>query len=145
MEKFVKSFDCPVYIKHGEEERLTDAEKNVSYMIKKEIKINIPKSKIKYFEPQLNIGEFEFEIFETPGHSADSVCIKLEENLFTGDTVFFDNIGRFDFADGSVFDMKKSLEKILKLEYKTAYPGHFEKTTKNEIDSTIHQFLKNRF
>lgn len=30
----------------------------------------------------------EFRVLETPGHSADSICLLTEHGLFTGDTLF---------------------------------------------------------
>lgn len=42
----------------------------------------------------LRCGEFTFEVLETPGHSLDSLCFRLEGLLFTGDTLSAGSVGR---------------------------------------------------
>lgn len=73
----------------------------------------------------LNIGEMEVKILYTPGHSVGSICILVDNNLFTGDTLFVEGCGRTDFADSSADDMNNSLERIKSLDDKTkVFPGH---------------------
>ena len=85
----------------------------------------------KFFhDGALQIEDFEFQIIETPGHSEGSVCIVWENNLFTGDTLFCNSIGRTDFFDGSDEKICQSLKKLAKLETDyVVYPGHGESTT----------------
>jgi glyoxylase-like metal-dependent hydrolase (beta-lactamase superfamily II) len=65
------------------------------------------------------------------------VCLLVENNLFTGDTIFSDCIGRIDLKDSSRDDMISSLEKIREINFETAYPGHYENATKQQIIKTI--------
>ncbi len=79
---------------------------------------------------RVQVGNLEFEVIETPGHSRGSVTLKCENVLFTGDTLFRDSVGRTDMDGG---DMRQLLHSILKLydlegDYEV-YPGHMEAST----------------
>ena len=50
--------------------------------------------------------------------------------MFCGDFIFKDTIGRCDFANSSISDMKNSIEKIKTYDEDIIiYPGHGPKTT----------------
>ena len=50
--------------------------------------------------------------------------------MFTGDFLFFNNIGRCDLEGGSFSEMKKSIAKIRKYDDNIKiYPGHGQATT----------------
>ena len=77
------------------------------------------------------IGSFEFEVIYTPGHKDDliSIYFKQENILFSGDFIFKNSIGRYDFEDSSFEDMKKSIKKIFSYSPEmTIFPGHGPKT-----------------
>ena len=78
----------------------------------------------------ITVGNMEFKVMHTPGHSEGSVVYFCEDAAFTGDTLFCGSIGRTDFVRGSASDMMLSLEKLSKIseDYKV-YPGHGEETT----------------
>jgi rhodanese-related sulfurtransferase len=46
------------------------------------------------------VGTLNLEILYTPGHTPDSVSIRVEDRVFTGDTLMIGGTGRADFADG---------------------------------------------
>jgi len=84
----------------------------------------------------LNDGEhFEFahhkiSVIHTPGHTPGSVSFLVDGNLFCGDLLFKQSIGRTDFAEASPPDMIESLKKVARLDPQTnVYPGHGAKTT----------------
>jgi len=69
----------------------------------------------------------EIKIVDTPGHTFGSVCLYMpkEKILFSGDTIFNNGgIGRTDFPNSSPKDMKESLKKLEKTDYKILCPGH---------------------
>ena len=75
----------------------------------------------------IRIGNIPIRILHTPGHSTDSICLVVNNELvFTGDTLFVGNCGRVDLPGSDPKDMYNSLfEKISKLEESlTIYPGH---------------------
>lgn len=68
------------------------------------------------------------DVIHTPGHTEGSCCFVVEDNIFSGDTLFFKSFGRTDFPDGDFDKIKKSLIKLFTysdLDYKV-YPGHEE-------------------
>lgn len=83
-------------------------------------------------EGEFKIDIFKFKIIKTPGHTPGSSCLyfKDQEIIFTGDTLFRDGIGRYDFSYSSLANLKKSLLTLTKL-YPQAivYPGHGPDTT----------------
>ena len=71
-----------------------------------------------------NLKMKEIVIIKTPGHTRGSVCFLYEDVLFSGDTIFHNGIGRTDLPGGSETEMKNSLEKLKKIDYKILCPGH---------------------
>jgi len=78
----------------------------------------------------IKVGNLDFTVLETPGHSPGSVTLKCESALFTGDTLFRDSCGRTDLIGGSMEVLMASLRRLSALEgdYEV-YPGHAETTT----------------
>ncbi len=78
----------------------------------------------------LNLCGMQFKVIATPGHTAGGVCFKIENNLFTGDTLFCESVGRTDFPTGDSHSLISSIkEKLFTLEDCIVYPGHEEGTT----------------
>jgi hydroxyacylglutathione hydrolase len=78
------------------------------------------------------MGDFIYDVLETPGHSPGSVCLYFPtiETLFSGDTIVAGSAGRTDFPGGSAEDMARSLQRITQLPPKTRIcPGHGPATT----------------
>ncbi len=66
-------------------------------------------------------------VLHTPGHTADSICLKFAEWLFTGDTLFLDDggAGRDDLPGGDAAMHWESLKRLAALEDNlTVYPAH---------------------
>ena len=75
----------------------------------------------------IKFGGISFAVIHTPGHSKGSMCLysKEEKALFSGDTLFYDAVGRTDLPWSSEADMKASLKKLLELPPETkVLPGH---------------------
>ena len=82
---------------------------------------------------KLFLGDAEFEIIETPGHTPGGVCIYCRKLgvVFTGDTLFKLSVGRTDLPKGDFQTLKKSIvEKLYTLPDNTVVlSGHGETTT----------------
>lgn len=141
LEQYVENFGCDVYVCAGEEHRFVDINLNASFVVRQQITKNIDQKFIKYYAKKLKIGSFNFEIFFTPGHTSDGVCILWNKDLFTGDTVFVDGIGRTDLPDSNAFEMVNSLKQILNIDFSEAFPGHYEPANKEKINKTINYYL----
>ncbi len=93
------------------------------------------KEKYNLQENNYDIDGFNFEVIETPGHTSDSKTYYFKDDniMFVGDFLFKDGIGRMDLPTGSVYEMKKSLDKIFTYPSNTfIYPGHGEISTLGE-------------
>lgn len=70
----------------------------------------------------------KFTVIHTPGHTRGSCCYYMKEEalLFSGDTLFFESIGRSDLPTGNGNTLIQSLrEKVLTLpEEVKVFPGH---------------------
>lgn len=76
------------------------------------------------------IGSYIVETLHTPGHTPGSVCLRVGDILFTGDTLFEDDCGRCDLPGGDYTAMLHSLRTLAALEGDyTVYPGHDVPTT----------------
>lgn len=85
----------------------------------------------------LKLADLEIKVVHTPGHTKGSVCYLIENNLFCGDLLFKQSIGRTDLHGASPRNMLISLKKIMGLDINTiVYPGHGPSTT-------IEQEIKN--
>lgn len=74
---------------------------------------------------KIKFGETVATIMHTPGHTAGSISILIEDALFSGDTLFKATYGRTDLPTASEYQMRNSLKKLLELPgYTIVYPGH---------------------
>lgn len=72
-----------------------------------------------------DIAGLPVEFLHTPGHSKGSVCVMIEGNLFTGDTLFPGACGRTDLPGSDPKQIQKSLERLAHLPPQTkVYSGH---------------------
>ncbi|SHJ51015.1 MBL fold metallo-hydrolase [Paramaledivibacter caminithermalis] len=79
----------------------------------------------------IKLGELELKIIHTPGHTPGGICIKVEDILITGDTLFANSIGRTDFEGGSFEKIIRSIKnKLLIYDDSTkVLPGHGPEST----------------
>ncbi|PHS18636.1 MAG: hydrolase glyoxylase [Kangiella sp.] len=84
----------------------------------------------------ISVGEIEIKVFDTPGHTDDSLCYYIEDMIFTGDTLFIRGNGRSDFQNGDAGQLYDSItQKLFTLPDETVvWPGH---DYKGEHVSTI--------
>ena len=76
----------------------------------------------------LHLGELEFRVIHTPGHTkgGTSLYCEKEKCLFSGDTLFRGTWGRTDLPTSSMEEIMDSIvNKLMKLPDETIiYPGH---------------------
>ncbi len=78
----------------------------------------------------INFLDKKIKVLHTPGHTPDGVCFLIDNNLFSGDTLFKLSIGRTDFPGGSYEQLIKNIkERIFTLPDDTnVFPGHMDET-----------------
>jgi hydroxyacylglutathione hydrolase len=110
-----------------------------------EIFASPPADRLLHHGDVIKIGQMEFVIIHTPGHSAGGISLysKKEKVAFTGDTLFKGSVGRTDTIDGSYEDIIRSVNELSKLPDDTVvYPGHGEITTIGE-EKRSNPYLQN--
>lgn len=71
------------------------------------------------------LGNLQVEVLSTPGHTKGSVCLRCQDALFTGDTLFAGECGRTDLPGGDYGEMMASLKRLAQLEGDfQVLPGH---------------------
>lgn len=72
----------------------------------------------------------KIKVVATPGHTAGSACYCIEDQIFTGDTLFAGSVGRWDLPTGNQTDVFCSVKKLYALpgDY-IVRPGHGEDST----------------
>src|SRR5579863_2177351 len=88
----------------------------------------------------LVVGKLRLQAMHTPGHTADSMCLCVEDRVFTGDTLLIGGTGRTDLPSGDAGALYESLFKgLLKLDPALkVFPAH---EYKGRSHSTIGQEL----
>jgi glyoxylase-like metal-dependent hydrolase (beta-lactamase superfamily II) len=118
-------FDVPFYI-HKEELPLLQSARQQGKLFGMTVSAPPNVTAYVYDGDKSKIGDIEFSILHTPGHSPGSISIFFDGHLFTGDVLFKDSIGRTDLYGGSMEILLQSIrEKLFVLDDKTiVYPGH---------------------
>lgn len=90
----------------------------------------------------INLGDIEIKVISTPGHTKGSVCYKVEDYLFTGDTLFYCSCGRTDFPTGDDYEMAQSLKLLKSMEgnYKVM-TGH-DKCSSLDFERNNNPYMK---
>lgn len=117
---------APLLICEGEEIVLRNSEINLSSYYGE--KIELKADRILKDGEEFSFSDCTFKTIHTPGHTPGGACFYFEKEkvLFSGDTLFFESIGRTDFELGSLKSLIKAInEKLIILpEDVTVYSGH---------------------
>lgn len=90
------------------------------------------------------LGGLEFEVFHTPGHKDDSICLYSSEEkiLFTGDLIFPEGgFGRTDLDEGDRDLLIESLGKLEGLQVDEMFCGH-DPAAREDVEEQISRSLK---
>jgi len=126
--------DCPIVVGHGDAEKLTDPELNLSApfglpMVSPEADVLVKEGDI------YEAAGLKLTVLETPGHSAGHIVFVWKGGMpwyvFGGDVLFEGSIGRTDFPDGSFDQLAHSIRKKLYVmpDDTIVLPGHGNPTT----------------
>lgn len=79
---------------------------------------------------QLHLAGMDISVIHTPGHTPGSVCLLVENTMFSGDTLFAGSCGRTDLPGGDWATITKSLHRLATFgDNFWVCPGHGESTT----------------
>lgn len=79
----------------------------------------------------LDFNNINVKCLHTPGHSKGGMCFLVEDNVFTGDTLFQGSVGRSDFIGGDMGELINGIKtKLLPLgDDIKVFPGHGPSST----------------
>jgi hydroxyacylglutathione hydrolase len=124
-------YKIDIYVSENEKDLIRDPKMNAAFLIRNNLTV-IPN---KYFHhnESLTFIDKNIRVIHTPGHTAGSTCFYFEDEgvLISGDTLFYESIGRTDLPTGNSSEILKSIqENLLWLpDEVVVYPGHGDKTT----------------
>ena len=135
--KNIKSKTNAKVVAHNDEkELLLDKKKNLSYMMHcgaQELDADIYVND----KEKLSLGDLKLTFIHTPGHTKGGMCIRVNDDMFTGDTLFAGSIGRTDLYGGDYKQLEKSLTKLSRYENNVkVHPGHGPSSTLGTEKST---------
>ena len=127
LEKFPQ---CPVYVanEYGKS-LLFDAKKNNSYFAPIDNVVIKSDAQIELYLPSMALWpNVTLNVLHTPGHSEDSVCLQIDNLLFTGDTLIHNLRTVTKLRGGDTVKLNASLELLKTLSGKGLHvcPGHGE-------------------
>lgn len=93
-------------------ENIKNSSKSLSYVTGNEFLIDTPDIIISDNE-EIILSGIKIKAIETPGHTNCSVCYLTGNTLFSGDTLFKRNVGRWDLPTGDEETLKKSIKQKL--------------------------------
>ena len=133
--RLAEEYGIKIYIGKNEKEALTDPRINQSAYY--------DRTPTEYHadvfledEEIVELAGFKIKVLFTPGHTPGGVCYYMidEDCLFSGDTMFYNSVGRTDFPKSSSEALINSIkEKLMVLDDKVmVLTGHDARTTIGE-------------
>lgn len=124
-------FSVKIYAGEHEKEIMSNPKLNGSMLVRTDYKADA--DMLLKNNEELNICGMRFVILHTPGHTKGGICFYMpdEKLLFSGDTLFYESIGRSDLPTGDGAVLLQSINSLLKLlpDETKVYPGHGKETT----------------
>lgn len=132
--KVVSSFEC--------NKNIQNPSVNLSTLFSNTIKAS-PSDVIVNDGYKLMCGNMEIKVITTPGHTDGGACYLVGEDLFSGDTLFLNSIGRWDFPTGNSDILINSIKnKLYTLDDDIiVHPGHGN-DTKIYYEKSYNMYVK---
>lgn len=111
VDELVEKYNANVYISKEEHDFYDYKSKNLIAINDKDI---------------ITLGDTEIKCILTPGHTKGGMCFLIEDEIFTGDTLFIEACGRCDLPGGNAEELFESIKFIKEnIDQNTIiHPGH---------------------
>ncbi|MGL5354708.1 MAG: MBL fold metallo-hydrolase [Clostridium sp.] len=111
----IDAFDVPVYLHKKEYEIIIDNYKNGFDFYGRQKPYSLDNINIVKIDDALVIplDNKNIEIIYTPGHTVGGVCYKIDNDLYTGDTLFEGTVGKWTFPTGDLETLKRSVVNLI--------------------------------
>tara|TARA_R110001592_G_scaffold57277_1_gene174177 strand:+ start:54902 stop:55597 length:696 start_codon:yes stop_codon:yes gene_type:complete len=130
----MERFGLPFYLDRGDNRVLRSA--NIyKHLFEGTRSVEIPEvtRNLADMNTTFEIGEFSVVNIPSPGHTPGGRCFLIGHDLFTGDTLFRNNVGRTDLYGGDEPALIASLHRLFELPPETTiHPGHGQPSTLGE-------------
>jgi len=135
-------YDTKIAVGKYDYEMLLDPELNLSALVDATF-ISIVPDILLNDGDTIYFNEKSLKVIHTPGHTKGSICIKMDNIVFSGDTLFYRSIGRTDLPGGSFEELAKSIRtRLYTLTDDTkVYTGHGENTIIGE-EKSFNEFVR---
>lgn len=126
VKELMEAYSIPFYISSKDVKLLKQANLyRMLFNIPDPINVPVVYNELSSNEHVLKLHPFEIKIMITPGHTAGSVCLIIDNEIFSGDTIFADCLGRTDLPGGNKVALTESLRLLRKLpDDIRVWPGH---------------------
>ncbi len=122
-------FAFPVLIHELDEPCLSDPGKNLSLLTLERIE-PVRAERLLKDGDEIFLGDAVFTVIHTPGHTVGGISVLCEDVLFSGDTLFFEGVGRTDLPGGDHKTLIESMDRLMTLpDSVRVFPGHGQETT----------------
>lgn len=123
--KLKESCNCKVLIHKDDNEMILNDSLNLSSIMSMD-NIQFSGDNLLNDNDEITLGKLTAKIIHTPGHTKGSMCIKIENKIFTGDTIFKGSVGRSDLYGGNHNTLIESIKSKLLIDDDNVelYPGH---------------------
>lgn len=127
------------YIHEDDADMPEDAHRNAFYTFFHALRSYRRPERTLKDKDELSLGKERITVLHTPGHTKGSICLLCGDALFTGDTLFYGNIGRCDLYGGDEEKLRASLDHLRSLPQDlTIYPGHGESCSLGEAFRSLY-------
>jgi hydroxyacylglutathione hydrolase len=128
------AWNIPCYLHPADLFLVRQAQKSAAHWLGHRID-PIPLPQRELHEGQtFTLGRTSLEVWHTPGHTPGSVCLRADDWLMTGDTLFAEDLGKADHGYSNDEDLARSLARISTLnDDLLILPGHGESSRLGDI------------
>lgn len=146
-EEASRRFHAEIYACEEEKELLADADMNCSGSLRGK-RVVLEAGRWLRDGAIVSLGSLAFQAIHTPGHTKGGMCYYFSRDgvLFSGDTLFFESVGRTDLPTGNGGEIVRSIkEKLMVLPGETlVLPGHGSQTT-IDYEKKNNPYIDNNF
>lgn len=130
IKKVQEKHDCKVYL-HEDDKKTLDTTNDFLQAVGME-PMDIPNVDVWLKDgDKVHVGNEEYDVIHLPGHTPGGVGYKINNMLFSGDTIFMNSVGRTDLPGGNAEVLRNSIkDRVFSLDDNTIiYPGHGSDTS----------------
>jgi glyoxylase-like metal-dependent hydrolase (beta-lactamase superfamily II) len=119
-------YQVPFYL-HGADAKLMKQANIYKILFENKASIKVPEldRNLAEVDGDVAVDGFVIRVVCAPGHTAGSVCLIIDNELFSGDTLLPSGPGRTDLPGGDKAQLRQSLERLRQLSPAyVVHPGH---------------------